>query len=492
MRLTDLLGEKTIPKNIDGKMDVLGLSCDSRTVLPGYLFAALPGVDVDGARFIDQAIARGANIVLTEHETVSGAVCLHSDNPRQTLAGLAARFFEFAPETMIAVTGTNGKTSVVEFYRQIVSALGQSVASLGTLGINSDVYEINLEHTTPEPVMLHASLRDLYLAGVTHLAIEASSHGLAQHRLDGGHFKAAAFTNLSRDHLDYHSDEADYVNAKKRLFTEVLAEDGVAVINLLGARASDMKDAVLASGRQLFSLGALGSDADLTIGTISSRAGGLSVELSYKAVQKTITLPVVGAFQAENFAMAVGLALVTDFDFEDILATAEKLTGPKGRMERVGTSQAGAGIYIDYAHTPDALENALTGLRSHMQGRLICVFGCGGNRDAGKRGLMGKVAASHADIVIVTDDNSRDEDPAVIRRDIIAHCQDAVEIADRSEAIAHAVQLCEAGDVVIIAGKGHETGQIIGDKVLPFSDHDVVASLSNLISHQMAHDGGDA
>lgn len=488
MRLIDLMDKNDIPANIDADMAILGLSCDSRTVFPGYLFAALAGGEVDGADYIPHAVERGARAVLTQREKVSGAACLHSTNPRRSLASIAARFFEFMPDMIVAVTGTNGKTSVTEFYRQIISGLGGQSASLGTLGITAQTNAPRaasgaaaLNHTTPEPIVLHAALRDLYFSAVTHLALEASSHGLAQYRLDGVPIRAAAFTNMTRDHMDYHRDEADYFAAKKRLFTELLNDDGVAVVNLLGAGGDKMAQAAKEAGREVLCLGAAGSaegsGADLELAHITPTHNGLNFDLTYQGVQKNIHLPVAGAFQAENFALAVGLCLVSGFDFAAITDMAAKLDAPKGRMECVGQIAGGAGIYVDYAHTPDALATALAALRAHTSGRLICVFGCGGDRDKGKRPQMGQAATKGADVVIVTDDNPRHEDAAKIRRDILAACKGAIEIADRQTAIAHAIESASGEDVILIAGKGHETGQIIGDKVLAFSDYDTVRSL---------------
>lgn len=501
MRLLDLIDKNdtasrlNIPPDIDENTQVLGLSSDSRTVLPGYLFAALSGAEHDGAAFIEQAVKRGAHLVLTERKTVTGAACLHSANPRQALASLAAKFFAPMPATIIAVTGTNGKTSVAEFYRQIVAGLGMASASLGTLGITAPTYQTNLQHTTPEPVTLHASLRDLAFSGVTHLAMEASSHGLAQYRLDGVRVAAAAFTNLSRDHLDYHQNEVDYFAAKQRLFTHVLADDGVAVINLLGDGGEKMRAACLRAGRQIFCIGGdksgSSSGVDLELSDVVANNDGLTFNLTYENKCKNISLPMVGAFQAENFAVSVGLCLASlasltpAVSFEDIISGAANVTGVKGRMEAVAqiaqTAQTenNARVYVDYAHTPDALENVLVALRPHTQGRLICVFGCGGNRDTGKRELMGAIAATYADIVIVTDDNPRDENADAIRAEVMVACPGAIEISARGDAIAHAINLAHTGDgdVVLVAGKGHETGQIIGDKILPFSDHETIRSV---------------
>ncbi len=477
MRLIDLMDKNDIPANIDANMSILGLSCDSRTVFPGYLFAALAGGEVDGADYIPHAVERGARAVLTQREKVSGAACLHSINPRRSLASIAARFFEFMPDMIVAVTGTNGKTSVTEFYRQIISGLGGQSASLGTLGITAQAGGAVLGHTTPEPIVLHAALRDLYFSAVTHLALEASSHGLAQYRLDGVPIQAAAFTNMTRDHMDYHRNEADYFAAKKRLFTELLNDDGAAVINLRGAGGDKMAQAAKEAGREVLGLGAEGSGAALELAHVTPAHNGLNFDLTYQGVQKNIHLPVAGVFQAENFALAVGLCLASGFDFAAIADMAAKLDAPKGRMECVGQTAGGAGIYVDYAHTPDALATALAALRAHTSGRLICVFGCGGDRDKGKRPQMGQAAAKGADVVIVTDDNPRHEDAEKIRRDILTACKGAIEIDDRHAAIARAIELASGKDVILIAGKGHETGQIIGDKVLAFSDHDAVRSL---------------
>ena len=483
MRLEALAPELATPAN--GQIDICGLTADSRDVMPGYLFAALAGTHEDGASFIDQAIARGAHAVLADTtrsaaadlSAASNVAVLQSANPRRDLALMAGRFFETQPAHIAAVTGTNGKTSTALFLQQLLNACGHASASLGTLGVHSDTYHAPLVHTTPDPVTLGAALRDLSAHGISHVALEASSHGLAQYRLDGVHVSVAGFTNLSRDHLDYHGDEAAYFAAKQRLFTDVLDTAGIAVIPVNHAAGAHMAEAVEQTGRQVISVG--DDAAMLHVRLLARQRDGLMVCARYGTDETEILLPLVGDFQLENLQVALGMALALQAnsqDERDLWATlcqaATTLRAPDGRLQRAATTPNGAAIYVDYAHTPDALANALRALRAHMtpEGRLHLVFGCGGDRDAGKRPLMGEIAANLADGVVVTDDNPRHEDAASIRAAILAACPEAQEIAARGEAIAYALTQAEADDFVLVAGKGHETGQIIGDTILPFSD----------------------
>ena len=477
MLLSELAGSSTPPGL--GSVEITGLTSDSRQVAPGFLFAALPGTQVDGARFIDDAIAAGAAAILgpkTLPPGVAGTVpVLRDENPRQALAVMAARFAGAQPETVVAVTGTNGKTSVAAFVRQIWQELGLKAASMGTIGIVGPSGETSLQHTTPEPVALHEMLRDLANEGVTHLAMEASSHGLQQNRLDGVKIAAGAFTNLTRDHLDYHSDFEDYFAAKMRLFNDLLAPGSTAVINADMPEAQRIVKACRARDLNVMTVGENGSVIKLTA---QHRHGlGQRLTVQCRGSEYKVHLPLVGGFQASNALIAAGLVIAAGGGEDKVFAALENLQGARGRLDLVAEATSGAPIFVDYAHTPDALDNALQALLPYVTGRLAVVFGCGGDRDPGKRPEMGEVAARLADIAYVTDDNPRSEDPASIRAEIMAACPGGIEIGDRAEAIERAIGALEGGDVLLIAGKGHETGQIVGDKVIPFSDHEAVAGV---------------
>ena len=476
MLISDLVQDMKLPEGLDANIAVAGLTCDSRKVRPGYVFAALAGESEDGAAYINDAGSKGACAVLALPGTPSVLPLLASARPRQTYAHMAAKFFKYAPDHIVAVTGTNGKTSVAEFYRQIIDRLGHRAASLGTMGVIGGTVSERVQHTTPEPAVLHAILRDLYFDGITHLAMEASSHGLSQYRMDGVRPQAAAFTNLTRDHLDYHETAAAYLDAKARLFTDLLASDGVAVINLDGAHALEVMQRAVDTGKAVLTVGT-SETADLQATDIAPGADGMSLTLQYQGARHSVEIPVIGRFQLENVLCAAGLALVGGFDVTEIVAVLPSLRGATGRVEKIGVSAAGATFYVDYAHTADALQQVLENLRPHCAGRLICVFGCGGDRDAGKRPDMGRVADRLADLVIITDDNPRSEKAAVIRDEIQAACTRALNIGDRHMAISEACAQATAGDIVLVAGKGHETGQITGETVLPFSDHEEILKL---------------
>lgn len=452
--------------------EITGLAADSRAVAPGFLFAALPGSRVDGRRFIPDAIGRGARAVLAPTGTsVAGnrVALVTSGDPRAALARLAAAFSGRQPATVAAVTGTNGKTSVAHFTRRIWSMLGFEAAAIGTLGLTSDGACENAPGlTTPDPVALHGALAGLAGKGIDHAVIEASSHGLDQRRLDGVRLRAAAFTNLTRDHLDYHGTLPAYLAAKLRLFSELLPEDGVAVANADGQEFEAV--AAAAKGR-VVSYGRNGRDLRLAAATPS--ADGQILSLRAFDRDATLDLPLAGRFQALNALCAIGLAVACGAEPGDALGCAERLSGAPGRMQRVGRLPRGGAVYVDYAHTPDALENVLLALRPHAAGRLIVVFGCGGDRDRGKRPAMGRIASALADLVIVTDDNPRSEAPAAIRAAILSAAPDATEIGDRAEAIAKGVDRTGDGDVLVVAGKGHESGQTVGDAILPFDDAEV-------------------
>ena len=456
--------------------DILGLSADSRAVEPGFLFAALPGSQADGRDFIDQAVARGAVAVLAPRGTrlksnTPPVRLLTAENPRRALARMAARFYGAQPRTVAAVTGTSGKTSVASFLRQIWAALGHDAASLGTLGLEPARPGAPKSLTTPDPVELQACLAALARDGVDHLVLEASSHGLDQYRLDGVEIGAAAFTNLSRDHLDYHADMAAYLEAKLRLFGALVAPGGTAVINTDAPEAPKVRATSEGRGLKILSFGT--GACDLRLLRQVPRAEGQDLELEVLGRRHETALKVAGTFQAANALAALGLALATGAGEAEALAALARLDGVAGRLEPVGVTPAGGHVYVDYAHKPGALEAVLQAVRPHTRNRLSVVFGCGGDRDPGKRPMMGEIAARLAERVIVTDDNPRTEAPAPIRAAILAAAPGAIEIGDRRAAILAATAELGPGDILIIAGKGHETGQIVGDKVLPFDDREV-------------------
>jgi len=478
MRLRDLFSDDaTIGPQADA-IEVRGLAIDSRVVKPGDLFFAIAGSNTDGSRFIDAAIASGAVAVVGDHppQRACPVPFVTTPNPRRALALAAARFFPRQPATIAAVTGTSGKTSVAAFTRQIWQQLGHPSASIGTIGLVSPRRTIYGSLTTPDPIALHRQLDEIAADGVTHLAFEASSHGLDQYRLDGVRIAAGGFTNLTRDHMDYHPDVAHYLNAKLRLFRDLVAAGGAAVVSADHACSQEVIDAARARKLRIIAVGrkADGGDGIRLVGAdIEGFAQKLTLE--HRGRRHLIKLPLVGEFQIENALVASGLAIGTGSEADAVFKNLEKLEGARGRLERVG-ERNGAPIFVDYAHKPDALAKALQALRPYAKRKLVVVFGAGGDRDAGKRPLMGAIATENADSVIVTDDNPRSEDPDAIRAAILAAAKGAKEIADRAEAIRAGVAALQPGDALLIAGKGHETGQIVGDKTLPFSDHDTVAA----------------
>lgn len=477
-----VVSEVSLPDTA-ASLPISGLTADSREVKAGYLFAALPGTVVDGAKFIGQAFERGASAVIAAKGAYKGSgLVIETSNPRQLFAKAAARFFGKQPDLAVAVTGTNGKTSVAAFVREIWQAMGFRAASLGTVGLVGPGVSEYLSHTTPDPVQLHGMLAKLSEDHIEHLVLEASSHGLAQFRLDGVRFSAAAFTNLTRDHLDYHGSAENYFDAKMRLFEELLPAGAPAVINADTPYGAEAIKRAGTCGLKIFTVGKLGSGLKL----LASRREGFGQHLDVQGPQKrhSVYLPLVGEFQTSNALVAAGLVIATGGEETMALHALESLHGAKGRLELVGKSKTGAPIFVDYAHTPDALENAVTSLRPYTDERLVVVFGAGGDRDKGKRPLMGTVAARLADVKIVTDDNPRTEDASVIRSEIMAACPGAKEIADRAKAILTAVDGLAAGDVLLVAGKGHEEGQTVGTTVIPFSDHDaVLAAIQGEIYH---------
>ena len=453
--------------------EIAGLTADSRAVKPGDLFAALPGGKADGRAFIKDAIARGAVAVLAPAGTVlddPDTALVTDANPRRRFALMAANFFGRQPATLAAVTGTNGKTSVANFTRQIWTLLDLPAASFGTVGLVSPTRSETGTLTTPDPVALHRLLADLADEGVTHAAFEASSHGLDQYRLDGTKLTAAAFTNLTRDHLDYHGDMDAYWSAKRRLFSELLPEWGTAIINEDTEQAEDLRILAQHRGQRIIGFGTTGGD--IRILSAVPAAAGQEISLSVMGRIYDLLLPLAGDFQVLNAACALGLAIATGVDAHHAALALEDLQGVPGRLQLVAETARKAAVYVDYAHTPDGLETALRALKPHTAGRLIALFGCGGDRDPGKRPMMGAIAARLADVAIVTDDNPRTEDAATIRAQIMAACPNAQEIGDRRTAIRAAISMAREGDVVVLAGKGHESGQIVGSTVLPFDDAD--------------------
>ena len=461
--------------------EISGLTCDSRQVEPGFLFAALPGSRVDGRSFIGEALERGAAAVLAPPGTPSPASTagtlndpfplIIDKNPRRRFALMAARFFGRQPATVAAVTGTNGKTSTISFLRQIWTRLGRLAASLGTLGFSAPGMEAAGGLTTPDSVDLHRKLRDLADRGVDCLAMEASSHGLAQHRLDGVDVTVAAFTNITRDHLDYHGSMANYMEAKMRLLGEVMKPGGTAVLNADAECFEALRQMAGVRRQRVIGFGVNGRDVRLL--RLEPRPGGQRLNLMVLGDFYQVNLPLIGAFQAENALCALAMALAAGESASQAVPALKCLQGIPGRLQKVAYTPTGASVFIDYAHTPDALACLLKALRPHTEGSLHLVFGCGGERDSGKRSDMGRLAWRLADVVFVTDDNPRGENPAAIRTRILAACPGAREIGDRREAITAAVAGLQPCDILVIAGKGHEQGQIVGHEVRPFDDAEV-------------------
>ncbi|GLQ27061.1 UDP-N-acetylmuramoyl-L-alanyl-D-glutamate--2,6-diaminopimelate ligase [Sulfitobacter pacificus] len=456
--------------------DIAGLAVDSRLVREGFLFAALPGSRVHGAEFIQYAVRMGASAVLTDAEGAviaadvmaeAGVAVVVTDAPREALSRTAALWSGAQPSTMVAVTGTNGKTSVSTFVRQIWIEMGLAAVNLGTTGVEG-AWTAPLAHTTPEPITLHKALADATANGITHAAMEASSHGLDQRRLDGVTLKAAGFTNFTQDHLDYHETFEAYFDAKAGLFARVLPEEGTAVINIDDPKGVEMAAIAQARGCSVITVGRDGGDLRLTGQRFDATGQDLRFSWGGKDYQKRLEL--IGGFQAENVLLACGLVIACGANAADVFDTLPHLTTVRGRMQLAATRDNGAAVFVDYAHTPDAIATALKAMRPHVMGRLVAIVGAGGDRDATKRPLMGAAAAEHADLVIVTDDNPRSEDPAVIRSAVLLGAPDATEVGDRAEAILRGVDAIGPGDALLVAGKGHETGQTVGDDVLPFDD----------------------
>ena len=462
MRLGDLAG-------IDSDAGVTGFAIDHRKVTKGNIFGAFRGEKFDGEQFIAGAIKHGAVAVVARPEAlVDGAVHIADAEPRRRFAQLAGKFYGPYPDVIVAVTGTNGKTSTVEMARQMWRMAGHRSASIGTLGVTTADEQVKTGLTTPDIVTFLSNMAGLKRMGIGHVAYEASSHGLDQYRSEGLPVVAAAFTNFSRDHLDYHADMDTYFAAKMRLFDEVVANGGTAVVWTGDARSGAVIDHAKARALKLITVGP-GAEMIALVEQVPTALGQRLV-LRHAGKDHKLTLPLIGAYQANNVLTAAGLLLATGSSWDETLSAMGRVSPVRGRLECAVISRAGAPVYVDYAHTADALEAAIAALRPHVEGKLITVFGAGGDRDKGKRGPMGEVAARLSDVAIVTDDNPRGEDPAAIRAEVMAGAVGAREIGDRKAAIAEAIRMAGAGDIVLVAGKGHETGQIVGELVLPFDD----------------------
>lgn len=468
---------------------ITGLTADSRQVRPGYLFAAIPGTAADGANFIPDAIRRGAIAVLAQPgldagQVGAGVTLVTDANPRRRLARMAAAYFASQPDTIVGVTGTSGKSSVAGFTRQIWAATGLQAASIGTLGIEGPGYAGGEGLTTPDPVDLHRELAAMETAKIDHVAMEASSHGLDQYRMDGVRFSAAAFTNFSHEHLDYHPTMEAYRQAKLRLFEELLPRGGACIVNAAAAEHDAIAAIARERGLRMISYG-LTNGSIRCIEATESR-GGYAAVLEVLGVRVPVDFPLPGRFQLENALAALGLVIATGTDPRLAAQMLCRLKGVRGRLQLVGTRANGARVFVDYAHKPDALKTVLQTLRPFVKGRLIVVFGCGGDRDRGKRPVMGRHAADLADLAIITDDNPRTEDAAAIRAEVMAGCPEARNIGDRAVAIAEGVAELGDQDILLIAGKGHETGQKIGTTIHPFDDAEEARKAILML------DGGDA
>ncbi|BCH09177.1 UDP-N-acetylmuramoyl-L-alanyl-D-glutamate--2,6-diaminopimelate ligase [Mesorhizobium sp. 131-3-5] len=475
MKLRDLAGVLPVEGTASADLEVTGISSDSRQVKPGVVFFALAGTKADGAAYAADAARRGALVIVSgKSSSIAGlpVPVLAVDDPRLALALSAARYFGKQPQTMVAVTGTSGKTSVAAFTRQIWEQVGYAAASIGTTGVVAPGRNDYGSLTTPDPVALHQLLRELADAGVTHASMEASSHGLDQRRLDGVKLAAGGFTNLGRDHMDYHPTVEDYHRAKLRLFDPLLPKGAPAVIFADDPWSAPTIQAAQAAGLKVLTVGRHGDF--LTLKRVEHERHRQRAEVEAEGVLYEIDLPLAGDFQISNALVSAGLAISTGTPVAKALAALEKLKGAPGRLDLVGTTVSGAPVYVDYAHKPDALENVLASVRPFTTGRVMVVFGCGGDRDRGKRPIMGEIATRLADVVIVTDDNPRSEVPETIRAAILAAAPGAIEIGDRRKAIHEAVAMLHAGDTLIVAGKGHEEGQTIGSETLHFSDHEEV------------------
>ena len=473
--LSDLLPETLSAPEGAEDLEVTGLALDSRKVKPGDLFAALPGVKVNGTQFIDMAVEKGAVCVLAPKGAHASVPVVEAEDPAEALSAIASNFYPRQPATIAAITGTNGKSSTVEFLRQIWASTGIEAAALGTLGVTLSSGRTDVGYTTPDAIALHQSLDTLTEDGVTHLAMEASSHGLKQRRMDGVRLSLVGFTNLTQDHLDYHPDFEDYFASKMRLFSALAPMGAPAVINMDSDWSQRVAQAAQSAGLSPVEIGWRGRD--LTVHEITPHPASQMVRFSWKGEEREVDLPLIGEFQAANALGAAAMAIASGVSPDAAFEVMARLKGVAGRLQTVGTTKDGAPVLLDYAHTPDGLDKLLRAARPHTQGRIILVFGAGGDRDATKRAPMGEIAARLSDVAIVTDDNPRTENPASIRQTIMAACPQAREIGDREAAILAGIEMLEAGDVLLIAGKGHETGQILADRVIPFDETAIVTRI---------------
>lgn len=473
MNLADLFPEQTFDKNVE----INGLSSDSRQIKNGFLYAALQTLSLDGNKYIEAAIDNGAVAILANDISLKSKyqnVCfIKSANPNKDFSLVASRFYPNQPKNICAVTGTNGKTSIADFIRQTIHSCGKNAASIGTLGvIKNNLSPIVFPNTTPETVALHQRLDTLAQEGFDFVAMEASSHGICEYRLGGIKIKVAGFTNLTLDHLDYHKTMDNYYKAKEMLFTELLEDGGTAVLNADSDVFERLNKACIQAGKKVISYGYNGTDIKLLEELPTDN--GQKLRLIFEGKERELFIPLAGNFQALNALCALGMASALTHDSEGIFQAMSRIKGAKGRLEYVGTTTSGGTVYVDYAHTPDALENVIEAMRPHTQNKLHVLFGCGGDRDNSKRPIMGRIAAEKADEVYISDDNPRTENPEEIRRQIMMGCPHAYNIAGREKAIQFAISKLGQGDVLIVAGKGHETGQYIMGKVYPFSDQETI------------------
>ncbi|NNL88312.1 MAG: UDP-N-acetylmuramoyl-L-alanyl-D-glutamate--2,6-diaminopimelate ligase [Marinicaulis sp.] len=462
MKLSELAGEK-----FSTDPEITGITADSRFVEKGFLYAAIKGENADGAKFIPQAEQNGAAAVLGALGVSASVPTISDPEPRRRLSQLAAKFYEKQPGFVAGITGTNGKTSTALFAAQLWSLLGEASGSIGTLGAAGKNFHTPLQHTTPEPVTLHRVLAEMAGAKISHVAMEVSSHAISQYRADSVKFSCAAFTNITQDHLDYHGSFDAYFDAKARLFSELAPQGATAVVNADGEGCNEIIKLTKARGLKVMTTGLDGRDIRLV--RFNPQPTGMNAVVEARGKTYDTFVPLVGAFQLENVLLAAGIVIASGAEAKNVLPHIANLAGAPGRMELVG-EVSDAGVYVDYAHTPDAIATALRAIRPHASKKVVAIIGAGGDRDQTKRALMGKSASELADKVIVTDDNPRNEDPAKIRQDVLAGCDSAVEIGDRREAIGTGVSMLREGDVLLVMGKGHETGQRIGDKTFPFSD----------------------
>ena len=475
MKLSQLLQNTSLSfENSD--LEILGITSDSREVKAGFLFAVLDNGVTNGAQYIPQAVQAGASVILapkSEQATAANVLFLHSENPNKDFGIMLKNFYHAQPQNIAAITGTNGKTSIADFVRQMIFALGDNAASMGTLGlIKNDQAPLPFNNTTPGAMTIHKTLHDLKQDGFEYLIMETSSHGICQYRVSGVDFKVAGFTNLTQDHLDFHKTMQNYYEAKKLLFTDIMPKGGTAVLNADIQVFDDLQKACLEAGHKVITYGHKGKDIQVL--QEEPLNNGQNIKINYFGKTFDLFVPLAGDFQVMNILCALGIASALTGKKEELLPLVPQIKGAKGRLQYIGTTAKGGAVYVDYAHTPDAIENILTSMRSHTQNKLHILFGCGGDRDKTKRPIMGKIAQDLADFVYVADDNPRTENPETIRQEIMQGCPNALNLGDREKAIAYAMNQLEKGDVLLVAGKGHETGQYINGKILPFNDEEMV------------------